>query len=243
MENKLRSLYALQYVDKLLDELEELKGDLPREIRTLEEKRNDVAGKKDALEQTMRSSFEGRDKADSDIIQSKEKLERYKTQQTKVRTNREYDALTKEMDTLAENVTKLQKEMESLETRATVARSEAELLAGQLAELDTQLKEKHADLAEISKNTIDEETKLRKDREKAVKQVSKGDLAAYERIRKARNGLAIVPVKRNACGGCFNRVPPQTILELKQNNRMYMCERCGRILVSDEIVLSVTSGS
>ncbi len=241
MENKLRSLYALQHLDRQLDELEELKGDLPREIRTLEVARNDLQEKRSALERAMRSSFAERDSADNEILQLKEKVERYKSQQTKVRNNREYDALTKEMDNAVELISRLEKQMEDLENKATTARSEIEGMAKQIDELEPQLEEKNADLAEISKNTIDEETRLRARREKAAKQVAKHDILTYERIRKARNGIAIVPVKRNACGGCFNRVPPQTILELKQNSRVYICERCGRILVSDEIIASVTT--
>jgi uncharacterized protein len=243
LENKLKNLYALQHLDRQLDELEELKGDLPHEIRSLEATRDDLKEKHATLELTMRTSFSEREHDDNEILQLKEKVERYKTQQTKVRNNREYDALTKEMDHAIESISKLEKQMESLETKATVARNELEVVAKQLEEIEGQLKVKYDDLAEISKTTIDEETQLRKDRAKALRQVAPPDVAQYERIRKARNGIAIVPVKRNACGGCFNRVPPQTILELKQNNRLYTCERCGRILVSDEIVESVTAKS
>ena len=98
------------------------------------------------------------------------------------------------------------------------------------------LEEKRTALAEVSRLTEDEELHFQHERQKAIARINKGDLAAYERIRKAKKGMAVVPLKKGACGGCFNRVPPQKLLELRQNERMYTCERCGRIIVSDEIV-------
>ncbi len=239
MESKLRNLFALQFIDTRLDEMEELKGDLPGEIKGLEERMRDLTTAKAAQEQTMKSSFAQRDKADNEIISLKEKLERYKAHQTKVRNNREYDALMKEMDNATEKVTKLEQDMAALETKATVARGEIEVVTAQIEELQKLLDEKRADLSVISASNEQEESRYREERRKMAGKLAKGDLAAYERIRKAKRGKAVVPVERDACGGCYNRVPPQKILELKQNSRVYTCEHCGRILVSDEIVKSV----
>lgn len=243
MESKLRNLYALQYIDSNLDELEEMKGDLPSEIRSLEGRVEGLTAQRAALDQAMKTAFAQRDHADSEIVTLRDKVERYKVQQTKVRTNKEYDALTKEMDTATETISRLEKEMEALENKATLARSEIEVLGEQLQELQKVLDEKNVDLTEITRTTEAEELKFRNDRLKLVSRITKADTATYERIRKAKKGMAIVAVKRGACGGCFNRVPPQKILELKQNSRIYTCEHCGRILVSDEIVASVNSAS
>ena len=243
MESKLRNLYSLQYIDSNLDELEEMKGDLPSEIRSLEGRVEGLTAQRAALDQAMKTAFAQRDHADSEIVTLRDKVERYKVQQTKVRTNKEYDALTKEMDTATETVSRLEKEMEALENKATLARSEIEVLGEQLQELQKVLDEKNVDLTEITRTTEAEELKFRNDRLKLVSRITKADIATYERIRKAKKGMAIVAVKRGACGGCFNRVPPQKILELKQNSRIYTCEHCGRILVSDEIVASVNSAS
>ena len=241
MENKLRNLYALQRIDTNLDELEEMKGDLPSEIRELEEKAADLKARKAALEETMKSAFVMRDGADSEIVSLREKVERYKSQQYKVRNNREYDALTKEMDVAADTIARLEKEMEQLEGKATNARGDIEGLTPQIDELTQTLEEKRVALAEVSKLTEAEEQKYRHDRQKLVVRIPKADLSTYERIRKAKRGKAIVSVKRGACGGCYNRVPPQKILELRQNNKLFTCEHCGRILVSDEIVESASS--
>jgi predicted nucleic acid-binding Zn-ribbon protein len=239
----LRNLYTLQYIDSNLDELEEMKGDLPSEVHTLEERAEGLVTQRAALDRAMKTAFTQRDHADSEIVTLRDKVERYKVQQTKVRTNREYDALTKEMDNATETVARLEKEMEALEAKATQARGEIEVLGEQLVEVQKALDEKNVDLAEITRTTEAEELKFRNDRLKLVSRISKADIATYERIRKAKKGMAVVSVKRGACGGCFNRVPPQKILELKQNSRIYTCEHCGRILVSDEIVASVTSPS
>lgn len=238
LENKLRNLYKLQQIDSHLDELEEQKGDLPDEVSKLQEHLAAAEERKSALEQEMRSAFMQRDAADSDIVEQREKLEKYRKQQYAVRNNREYDALTREMDGAEQLIARLEKDMETLETKATVARNEIEAVKTQIQDLTAQLKEKEVALAAVSKTTEDEELKFQHEREKVVARVTKADLATYARIRRAKKGKAVVRVKRGACGGCFNRVPPQRLLELRQNKRIHTCERCGRILISDEIAES-----
>ena len=241
MENKLRQLYALQLIDSHLDELQELKGDLPSQIAGLDTRKADLTAKVSDLEQLMRGAFAQRDTTDSEIVSLRDRMEKFKSQQFAVRNNKEYDALTKEMDTATETISRLEKEMETLEGRATLARNDIEQLKVQIAELDKQLEEKHVALAEVSKATEEEELKATHQREKVRAKISNADFEAYQRIRKAKKGKAIVPVKRGACGGCFARVPPQKLLELRQNSKIYACEHCGRILVSDQIVQESTS--
>lgn len=235
METKLRYLYALQQIDNNLDELEELKGDLPAETKALEATINELKVQVATLDQTMKSAFSSRDNADSEIISLKEKMEKYKAQQFEVRNNREYDALTREMDHTTQTIAKLEKEMEESETKAVAARTDIETTKSEIKEKTKLLEEKRATLAEVAKKTEAEELKYKHGREKLLARIKKADLNAYERIRKAKRGKAIVPVKRGACGGCFNKVPPQKLLELRQNKKIYQCEHCGRIIVSDEI--------
>ena len=243
MENKLRNLYALQLIDNSLDEIEELKGDLPSETKEMEERVTELRNQIATLEQEMRTAFTGRDNADSEIINLREKLERYKKQQFEVRNNREYDALSREMDATTSTITRLEREMEVLEGKAALARTDIETVKGKLEEATVLFEEKRQALAEVSKSTEAEELKLFHERQKAVARIDKADLVTYERIRKAKKGKAVVPVKRGACGGCFNRVPPQVLLELRHNSKLYMCERCGRIIVSDEIVEATSAVS
>lgn len=235
MENKLRTLYTLQLIDSSLDDIEEMKGDLPGVVRELEATIAGLQEKLSQLEKTMKGAFSQRDNADSEIISLREKIERYKAQQLQVRNNKEYDALTKEMDQAAETIAKLEKEMSTLENTATIARTDIETTRKELEEATALLAEKKAELEEVSKSTEEEELKFQHEREKILARVSKPDFKMYERIRKAKNGRAVVPIKRGACGGCYTTVPPQKILELKRNNMLYTCERCGRIIVSEEI--------
>ncbi len=236
MKSKLQYLYTLQVIDLNLDELLKQKGDLPSAVQKLEAELAAQQERHAAIEQTMRQAFAMRDNADNEIISLNQKLERYKSQQFAVRTNREYDALTREMDSAGEAIVRLGKEMEQLEIQATTARTEMAELQKNIDESIHLLEEKRVALAEVSKLTEDEELHFQHERQKAVVRISKSELIVYERIRKAKKGMAVVPIKKGACGGCFNRVPPQKLLELRQSERMYTCERCGRILVSDEIV-------
>ena len=141
----------------------------------------------------MRQAFSMRDNADSEIIILREKLEKFKGQQFAVRSNREYDALTREMDAATEAVARLEKEMAQLEIQATTSRTELEELKGKVEVIEKQLAEKQAALAEVSKLTEEEELQHQHEREKALARIAKQDLAAYERIRKAKKGMAVVP--------------------------------------------------
>jgi predicted nucleic acid-binding Zn-ribbon protein len=240
LESKLRNLYTLQLIDNTLDELNELKGDLPAQVAQLNGTLEDLNRRIAELDQTMKSAFSMRENADNEILSLKEKLERYKAQQLEVRTNREYDALTREMEHAELAVARLEQEMEALENKATLARNDIEVLRKEADEIIKQLDEKQKQLLEVSKANEDEELKYTHEREKIVARIAKSDLIVYERIRGAKKGKAVVKVIKGSCGGCFNVVPPQKLLELRQNTRLFTCERCGRILVSDEIAQTVT---
>lgn len=238
MENRLRLLYGLQQVDTGLDDLLEMKGDLPRKVADLEAKKlaGEIAQKQ--LNDTIKQSTIRRDAVDVEILSLKENIEKYKSQQFQVKTNKQYDTLTREIDTAQEKITKLQKEMESLEGKMQLAKQDLEKMGPDVEALRKELEERSAELDIVNKEHEEEELKLRHEREKYVVRIDKSDIRTYERIRGAKDGRAVVPVRRNACGGCFKRVPPQMALELRKNSKVLQCEHCGRILVSDEIVNS-----
>ncbi len=235
-------MYGLQRVDSSLDELHELKGDLPHLVEVLEKKLQDRENQRKTLEGTVKSSIIRRDQIDLEIVTTKEKIERYKEQQFQIKTNKQYDALTREIDLAQERITTLEKEMESVEGNNSIAKSDLEASLPELEELKKELKERQGELDHVNKEHEDEELKLKHEREKLTVRIEKNDLKLYERIRKALGGKAIVPVRRNACGGCFKRVPPQVSVELRKNAKLMTCEHCGRLLVSDDIVES-TPGS
>jgi predicted nucleic acid-binding Zn-ribbon protein len=235
LEERLRLLFALQRVDSGFDELQELKGDLPGLVEELKEKIKEQEDHKKNLEDLIKRSLVSRDETDAEIISLKEKIEKYKTQQFEVKSNKQYDALGREIDYSQGRIAKLTKELEQLEGKALVAKEDVQNTGPEMERLRGELKEKSDELALVNKEHEEEELKLRHEREKFVARISKSDIQMYERIRRAKGGLAVVPVKRNACGGCYNRVPPQRVLELRKNSHMLTCERCGRILVSEEL--------
>ena len=235
MDETLKLLYRLQIVDSSLDDLEEMKGDLPEAVRKLQGEADKLKGQIKEKQEIVTASVMGRDKADVDILELKEKLEKYKAQQYEVRSNKEYDALTKEIDFSNESIKNLQKQFETLENAMASAKTEIEGLTKQLEELTVQLNEKEAELAEVSKANEDEELKLKHQREKIVVRLEADTLSRYDRIRKGRHGQAVVQVRRNSCGGCHNKIPPQRLLELRTQSRMFTCEHCGRIIISAEL--------
>lgn len=238
MEDTLTLLYRLQMVDSSLDDLEDMKGDLPEAVAKLQAEVDRLNGLIKGHQEIVTASVMARDKADVDILEFKEKLEKYKKQQYEVRSNKEYDALTKEIDFATASIKSLEKQFETLESTMTNAKTEIETVTKQLEEQIALLNEKQAELTEVSKANEDEELELKHRREKIVVRLMSDTLSRYDRIRKARDGKAVVAVRRNSCGGCHNKIPPQRLLELRTQNKMFMCEHCGRILISAELAQS-----
>jgi hypothetical protein len=233
--NRLKVLYQLQTIDDQLDELEELRGDLPNSVRELEERINTCKEDIKSKEKEQKESLKKRDSNEDEIERLKENQKKFKSQLYQVRNNKEYDALTKEIDHTEEQMKKLETENDGLADTSKTLTQEVEEIKLKLEELKKELTDKEADLKEIIKANAKEETKLTGERKKLENEVKKPDLSAYMRIRKAKRGKAVSTIKRSACSGCHNIVPSQRQLEIRRNNRLFFCEYCGRILVSSEI--------
>jgi len=210
-------------------------------VEVLEKKLKEKETLKKGLESTVKGSLVRRDEIDLEIVTTKQKIEKYKEQQFQIKTNKQYDALTREIDLSQERIIALEKEMESIEGKSSAAKQDLEAVTPELEELKVELKERQAELDLVNKEHEDEELKLKHEREKLVVRIEKSDLKLYTRVRNALGGKAVVSVRRNACGGCFKRVPPQVAVELRKNAKLMTCEHCGRLLVSDDIVESYTS--
>lgn len=236
-------MYGLQRVDSNLDELHELKGDLPHLVEVLEKKVHEKEALKKGLESTVKGAHVRRDEIELEVVTTKQKIEKYKEQQFQIKTNKQYDALTREIDLSQERINALEKEMEAIEAKASMAKTDLEPVGPELEELRKELKDRQTELDLVNKEHEDEELKLQHEREKLIVRIEKADLKIYTRIRNALGGKAVVPVRRNACGGCFKRVPPQVSVELRKDEKIMTCEHCGRLLVSDAIVESVTGVS
>ncbi len=235
MINRLKILYELQLIDDQLDELEELRGDLPNAVESLESKINEIRTSVTEKEKQKKESLDKRKENEEEMEKLLSNQKKFKAQLYQVRNNKEYDALTKEIDHSEEHIKKLEMENDSLADLSKKLTDEIEEVKPQLYTLNEELKEKQADLKEIIKTNEKEESKLKTKRKEIADLIKKPDYSAYIRIRKAKKGKAVVTIKRSACSGCHNIVPSQKQLEIRRNNKLFFCEYCGRILVSPEV--------
>lgn len=235
MYTRLKILFQLQLVDDQLDKLEELRGDLPRMVNSLESQINELKNDIKTKTAEQQESIDKRAHNEEEIEKLKESQKKFKAQLYQVRNNKEYDALTKEIDHSEEQISKLTTENDALADLSKTLTNQVEEVQPKLEELEKELTERQADLEEIIKANKKEETQLLEKRKKIETQVTKPDISLYTRIRKAKRGKAVATVKRSACSGCHNIIPSQRQLEIRRNVRIFTCEYCGRILISQEI--------
>ncbi|MCX8011025.1 MAG: C4-type zinc ribbon domain-containing protein [Ignavibacteria bacterium] len=234
MKKRLKLLWELQQVDNELDKLEELRGELPREVELLKEKQEELINKVEERKRLKKESLLKREENEEEIIKGEENLKKYKQQLLQIKTNREYDALMKETDHTKEKIQKLEEENNTLADLSKKYTAEIEEMEPEIEKIEQELKEKNKELQEIDKKTEKERFALTTKRDKIAAKVSKGDMSIYKRIRQAKK-KAVVAIRRNACDGCFAAISSQKQLEIRRNDRIYTCESCGRILISSEI--------
>ena len=237
VEEKLKALYELQLIDSKIDRLQIIRGELPLEVQDLEDV---VAG----LETRFASfSEEAKDlehqisEKQNAIKDHKANIKKYEAQLGKVKNNREYDAITKEVEFQNLEIQLCEKRIK--EFKAQIAAKEEFLTKAEddLKDKKKDLKVKKSELDEIIEETQKEEEDLKKESEKRSKVIEARLINAYKRIRSnSRNGLAVVPIERDACGGCFNKIPPQRQLDIKTHKKIIVCEHCGRVLVDPNII-------
>ena len=235
MKNRLTTLYQLQLIDDQLDIMEELRGDLPLAVNELNGRIQDIKDQIDAKDDEKKNSLETRKSNEEEVARLKVSLKKFKSQLYQVRNNKEYDALTKEIDHSEEHIEKLEEENIEMEDLAEKLKIEVADLSPQLDELKKELKVKQSELKKIIKANEVEEIKLEDDRKKVEAEIRKNDYNTYVRVRKALSGKAVSTIYRGACSGCHNIIPSQRQIEIRQNKRLFTCESCGRLLVSKEI--------
>ncbi len=236
VEQKLTALYNLQQIDSQIDKIKIVRGELPLEVEDLEDeiegletRRSNFREEKDKFEQFIKDKNEA-------IIESNALIKKYTEQQLNVRNNREYDSLTKEVE--FQNL-----EIQLAEKKIKESKFRIEGIEGDMKEADEKFEMRQQDLAAkkseltgIIAETEKEEDNLMKKSQGNEKFIEDRLLTAYKRIRKnARNGLAVVKIERDACGGCFNKIPPQHQLDIKLHKKIIVCEYCGRILVDEDL--------
>jgi predicted nucleic acid-binding Zn-ribbon protein len=236
VEEKLRALYELQLVASEIDKIKTLRGELPLEVQDLED---DIAGLETRIEK-HKSDISVLDAnvaaKKTEISEAKSLIEKYKEQQNNVRNNREYDFLSKEIEFKTLEIELAEKRIREFTADIKSKKEEVENASANLADRKEDLKQKKAELDEIVNETKQEEEKLREKAKQIEALIEPRLLSAFKRIRKnARNGLAVVYVQRDACGGCFNKIPAQRQLDIRMRKKIIVCEYCGRILVDSEL--------
>ena len=236
VEEKLKSLYQLQVIFSEIDRIKTLRGELPLEVQDLED---EVAGLRTRIGNISGSieEIKGEEaKRRTKIEEAKAMIEKYTEDQNNVRNNREYDLLAKEIEFQTLEVEFCEKKLRQYASDLKAKNEEVERTNALLEERLAALEDKRNELEEIVAETKEEEEKLR-DRAKVLEgTIEPRLLQSFKRIRKnTRNGLGVVYVQRDACGGCFNKIPPQRQLDVKMRKKIIVCEYCGRILIDPEL--------
>lgn len=235
MEEKIMALYDLQKIDSKIDEINKIKGELPLEVQDLED---EIAGYKtriDNINAQIDNLGQMTKQRKRDAEEAKALIAKYEEQQNNVRNNREFDAIAKEIEFQKLEIELCNKNLKEYAADIKVKKKQVEDAQAAATDRNADLEQKKAELDSIDRETAQEVEQLHEQEIAACEKIDERLLSAYRRIRKnMHNGLAVVTVKRDACGGCYNRIPPQRQMEIRQNKKIIVCEYCGRILVADK---------
>lgn len=233
---KLEQLFELQSVDSSIDKLTILRGELPIEVADLEneiEKLNELLTNQSDVEEELNNSIVHQQQK---IQESTALIDKYNAQQSKVRNNREFDAINKELEFQSLEIQLSNKKIKSIEEDISENKTKIKLLKAKVKERKKHLKDKKDKLSVIVKSTEIEEKKLLSKKKKLESSIEEKSVLTYNNLRNnSKNGLAVVKIARGACGGCFNSITSQHILNINMRKDVYTCESCGIILVPDNI--------
>jgi len=236
VEERLKALYELQKAVSKIDEIKILRGELPLEVQDLEDEIIGLTTRMDNFKTEIAEIIAVIASKKIEIEEARMKIAKYKEQQENVRNNREYDNLSKEIEFQSLEIELCDKRIREFTAAQETKQNEQKIAQAQLAERKLDMDQKKGELNEIVSETKHEEEKLREFAKKIEVNIEPRLLTAFKRIRKnARNGLAVVYVQRDACGGCFNKIPAQRQLDIRLRKKIIVCEYCGRILVDQEL--------
>lgn len=236
VESRLKSLYELQTILSQIDRIRTVRGELPLEVKDLEDSIEGLTTRISNFQQEIEDLHKKTIAEKEKINESQSKIATYKVQLDNVRNNREFDLLSKEIEFQTLEIELSEKHIN--EYQRVIENKTAEIASTEETLSDRQhiLTEKKAELDEIVSETKQDEERLREQAKALEPKVDARTLTAFKRIRKnARNGLGIVYIQRNACGGCFNRIPPQKQMEIKMHKKIIVCEYCGRIMIDPDL--------
>ena len=236
VEEKLKTLYQLQTSLSEIDEKRALRGELPLEVQDLEDEIAGLTLRIDKIQQEIREFQTAVTQKRVEMDQAQKRIERYKKQLDEVKNNREYDTLTKEIEYQSLEIELCEKKIKEALIKIEEKTHALEEGRENIKERQEDLKHKRSELNEIVQETREEEEKLRERIAELETKIEPRLLSSFKRIRKnARNGLGIVYVQRDACGGCFNKIPPQRQLDIKMHKKVIVCEYCGRIMIDPDL--------
>jgi len=230
-EKKLEKLLKLQEIDSKIFEIKKVRGALPQEVQDLEDELIGYNTRLDKFKEDIDIKNKDIDDYKIKISEAKKLIKKYKDQQMNVRNNREYDAISKEIESQELDTKLFVKKSGENDQKIEGVKEEIKATKKIIKEKTQMLKSKKSDLDLLSSESQEEEKKLNSLKTKASKKIEPSLLLSYEKlVERQRNGLAVVRVSRSACGGCFNIVPPQRQAEVKEKKKIILCEYCGRIL-------------
>ncbi len=234
MQEKIMALYELQKIDSQIDEINKIKGELPLEVQDLEDSLVGLNTRTENINAEIEEFNTLTKQRKREIDQSKIQIANYKEQHNNVRNNREFDAITKEIEYQELEIELAEKRLKEYSAAIKAKKVQLDDAQSIVNDREVALTAKRKELENIEAETASQLELLEAKTEGAKVKIDERLLVAYNRIRSnVRNGLAVVTVKRDACGGCFNRIPPQRQLEVRQGKKIIVCEYCGRILVYD----------
>ena len=235
MQEKIMALYELQKIDSQIDEINKVKGELPLEVQDLEDEIEGLKTRIDNINNEIEEFNSLTKQRKREVDQAKIQIAHYKEQQNNVRNNREYDSITKEIEYQELEIELAEKRLKEYSAAIKNKKVQLEDAEAVVADRNLDLTAKKSELESIEAETADQVAVLEAKAVKAKTKIDERLLTAYNRIRRSvRNGLAVVTVQRDACGGCFNRIPPQRQADVRQGKKLIVCEYCGRILVDDK---------
>jgi predicted nucleic acid-binding Zn-ribbon protein len=240
VEEKLSSLVRLQKIDSKLDEIQILKGELPMEVKDLEDEIEGLHARQTRVEEEINGIQEFIEQKKEGIKEAQALIKKYEKQSENVKNNREFEAINKEIEMQQLEEKLCEKHIKDATEEIADKARQLDLAKKAVATKEGNLNGKKSELEKIIGETEKEETHYNKDATIARSHADERLLASYDRIRKNyRNGLAVVPVERDSCGGCFHAIPPQKQSEIKLRKKIMVCENCGRILVDADLNDSV----
>ena len=236
VEEKLKTLFQLQTALSAIDEKKALRGELPLEVEDLEAEIEGLNTRVERIQAEVQDFERAISQKKAEIIEAQNSVDRYKQQLNDVRNNREYDTLSKEIEFQSLEIELCNKKINEAQRRIAEKQEELQVNQNVVDDKQADLDMKRGELDEIMEETRSEEEKLKEKAHELEAKIEPRLLTSFKRIRKnARNGLGIVYVQRDACGGCFNKIPPQRQLDIKMHKKVIVCEYCGRILIDPEL--------